>query len=133
MFGLLTRRARQSSQDDEHESFKKPRRSERLTGSQRVDDDPKKTPIINQYNLPTPLTAARSDLTEEESSDLFKEATATPPEGRPSQVLHRCEETFSQTQGFSSPPDDTQPVPSQPIDPNKPLSDEVEDEVKEGV
>lgn len=61
----------------------------------------------------------------------------TPPEGRPSQVLPRGEEAYSQlqafSQGFSSPPQDTQAFPSQVVDPNEPYSKEVKDEVKEGV
>jgi serine/threonine-protein kinase Chk2 len=50
-------------------------------------------------------------------------------------VTHRTpEETFSQVQAFSSPPQDTQAFPtSQYVDANSALSEEVEDEVKEGV
>lgn len=73
-------------------------------------------------------------LTTEDSGERFKESTATPPEGRPSQVARRAtEETFSQEQPFSSPPQDTQAFPSQYVDPKAALSDEVEDEIKEGV
>lgn len=69
-----------------------------------------------------------------ESSSLFKEGTATPPDGRPSQFLPKGEESApSQAQGFSSPPQDTQAFPSQLVDPNEPYSKEVKDEAKEGV
>jgi len=107
---------------DEQESFKKPRRSERL--SQR--DDGHKTPVSTRQQLPSPVTH------DTDGTDLrtIKEATATPPEGRPSQVTHH--DNFSQAYAFSSPPQDTQAF-SQNVDPNAPLSDEVEDEVKEGV
>ncbi|KAK4170248.1 putative DNA damage response protein kinase [Cladorrhinum sp. PSN259] len=108
------------------DSFKKPRheprRSERL--SQRVDNDIVKTPIVNKQHLPSPVTQLAS-----EGTDFSKEATATPPEGRPSQVTHN----HSQALAFSSPPQDTQPFSQTTVDPNAPLSEEVEDEVKEGV
>ncbi|KAK3372464.1 kinase-like domain-containing protein [Podospora didyma] len=118
-----------SPSNDGQESFKKIRRSERL--SQRVDNnDGRKTPISTRQQLPSPVTNDPSEGTVE----LFKEATATPPEGRPSQVSHRNpDDNFSQGLAFSSPPQDTQAFPSQHVDPNAPLSDEVEDEVKEGV
>lgn len=107
----------------EAESFKKPRtgsprRSERLSHK----DDLKKTPVSQRQQLPSPLTCEQ-----EESGELLKEATATPPEGRQT-IPHR--QADSQIQ--SSPLQETQAF-SQQIDPNKPLSDEVEDEVKEGV
>lgn len=89
-----------------------------------------KTPIItNKQKLPSPVTR------DNDSDEIYKEATAEPPDGRPSQVLHRTpEETFSQVQGFSSPPQDTQAFPtSQFVDANAALSEEVEDEEKEGV
>jgi len=123
---LLTRPF-QASQGENEIDAKKPRRSSRL--SQRQDVDPDKTPISHKQHLPSPVT----HLTTEETSQLYKEATATPPEGRPSQVHHRLEDYYPQTQGFSSPPQDTQAFPSQFVDQNAPLSDEVEDEVKEGV
>jgi serine/threonine-protein kinase Chk2 len=68
-------------------------------------------------------------------SQLFKETTAEPPEGRPSQVLHRNNDDAGASTGnaFSSPPQDTQAFPSQYIDAQVALSDEVEDEIKEGV
>lgn len=90
--------------------------------------DKLKTPVIHNQ-LPSPLT----HLTD--NSGTYKEPTAEPPEGRPSQVTHRKpEETYSQAQRLSSPPQDTQAFPtSQYVDANAALSDEVEDEVKEGV
>lgn len=67
------------------------------------------------------------------SSDAYKEATATPPEGRPSQIPHRTPEgSPSRGSGFTSPPQDTQAF-SQYIHPKPALSEDVDDEVKEGV
>jgi len=132
-------RAFQGSPQDEQESFKKPRRSERLSQisppTNEPEQDHRKTPVSTKQQLPSPVTyGAEDEITDaDKASQLLKEATATPPEGRPSQVPHRNpEDNFSQG-AFSSPPQDTQVYPSQPIDSNAPLSDEVEDEVKEGV
>ncbi|KAH9902184.1 Pkinase-domain-containing protein [Xylariomycetidae sp. FL2044] len=117
---------------------KKPRRSERLSQHPHDDDDDddnqdyKKTPISkNQQNFPSPVTNQGHSA----SDELRKEGTAEPPEGRPSQVTHRTpEDSYSQGNAFSSPPDDTQAFPtSQYIQADAALSDEVEDEVKEGV
>jgi serine/threonine-protein kinase CHEK2 len=119
-----------SPHDAEQESFKKPRRSERLS-SQRVDDG-HRTPISTRQQLPSPVTHDASDAGEDTELRAIKEATATPPEGRPSQVTHR-DDNYSQAFAFSSPPQDTQAFSQNYIDPNAPLSDEVEDEVKEGV
>ncbi|KAI0470123.1 SMAD/FHA protein kinase [Xylaria cf. heliscus] len=107
---------------------KKPRRSERLSQKPDPGADKLKTPVVKNQ-LPSPVT----HLTD--GSDVYKESTAEPPEGRPSQVTHRTpEETYSQAQRFSSPPQDTQAFPtSQYVDANGALSEEVEDEVKEGV
>jgi serine/threonine-protein kinase CHEK2 len=67
------------------------------------------------------------------SSDVYKEATATPPEGRPSQIPHRTPEgSPSRGTGFASPPGDTQAF-SQFVHPKPALSEDVDDEVKEGV
>lgn len=116
--GSQLKRARVSGSpvDTGTESFKKPRRSERL--SQRIENDVIKTPISNKGHLPSPVTHLVSESTDEFS----KEATAT-PDGRPSQAAL----------AFSSPPQDTQAFSQTHVDPNAPLSDEVEDEVKEGV
>lgn len=129
MIRRLIRAIQGSPADAEQESFKKPRRSERIS-SQRPD----KTPVSTKQQLPSPVTHPASDGEDETATGLIKEATATPPEGRPSQVSHRDpEDNYSQRHVFSSPPQDTQAFASQQIDPNAPLSDEVEDEVKEGV
>jgi serine/threonine-protein kinase Chk2 len=111
-----------SSTDGFQESFKKPRRSERLS-SQKVDDA-HKTPISTKQQLPSPVTRSAGDTDE---SSYFKEATSTPPDGKP--IVPFNSEHFTQ----SSPPQETQAFPSQTVDPDQPLSDEVEDEVKEGV
>ncbi|XDG07184.1 hypothetical protein ABKA04_006799 [Annulohypoxylon sp. FPYF3050] len=108
---------------------KKPRRSGRLS-QKNENAEQLKTPVItNKQNLPSPVTY------QTESDGIYKEATAEPPDGRPSQVTHRTpEETISQAQAFSSPLQDTQAFPtSQYVDGNAALSDEVEDEEKEGV
>lgn len=129
-----TLRYQGSPAENDPDSAKRVRRSERL--SHRGDKDHhKKTPVDTKQQLPSPLTHLSAD----ESSTLFKEGTATPPEGRPSQVLPRGEEAYSQLQAFSqgaafsSPPQDTQAFPSQVVDANEPYSKEVKDEVKEGV
>jgi len=93
-----------SPDDAQQESFKKPRRSERLS-SQRVDDG-YKTPISTRQQLPSPVTHDTGDDTDLRK---IKEATATPPEGRPSQVTHR-DDNYSQAYAFSSPPQDTRPL-----------------------
>jgi serine/threonine-protein kinase Chk2 len=67
------------------------------------------------------------------SSEAYKEATATPPEGRPSQLRHRTPEASTvQVDGGSSPPQDTQAF-SQFVHPNPVLSKDIEDEAAEGV
>ncbi|KAI2640724.1 checkpoint kinase 2-like protein [Hypomontagnella submonticulosa] len=123
------KRGRDSPPSKNDELSKKPRRSGRL--SQKAENaEHLKTPVItNKQQLPSPVTY------QTDSEDLYKEATAEPPDGRPSQVTHRTpEETFSQAQRLSSPPQDTQAFPtSQYVDANAALSDEVEDEEKEGV
>lgn len=131
MFGKLTRML-QGSPERDVESFKKPRRSERISQKPDGADQPhQKTPISKRHNLPSPVTG---DLTNETTGD-FKEATATPPDGRPSQTIthqRNGDQGFSQVNPFSSPPGDTQAF-SQYAEQNAALSDEVEDEVKEGV
>ncbi|KAF6813935.1 serine threonine-protein kinase chk2 [Colletotrichum sojae] len=104
---------------------KKPRRSERLS----VSEDPDKTPVSHKQHLPSPVTKGGD-------ADAYKESTATPPEGRPSQVHHREKEDNAQSQALhniSSPPQDTQAFSQYPAETRDALSDEVEDEVKEGV
>ncbi|GAP83399.1 putative CAMK RAD53 protein kinase [Rosellinia necatrix] len=122
------KRARDSPSQQESDLSKKPRRSERLSQKPDGGTDKLKTPVIKNQ-LPSPVT----HLTD--PNDTYKESTAEPPEGRPSQVTHRTpDESYSQAQRFSSPLQDTQAFPtSQYVDANAALSDEVEDEVKEGV
>ena len=172
---LLTRLFRQQSIEAEFDA-KKPRRSGRISqraessfateasatteiatpqtpaaapyrGNDRHDknndvDDDDKAP---ELQLPTPKTFLAVD--DSSSEHRFKEPTATPPGGRPSQVVPRAEggggSGNSGSNGsagagddagsYSSPPQDTQAIPSQIIDQNTALSDEVKDEVKEGV
>lgn len=161
---LLTRLFRQQSIDAEVDA-KKPRRSGRI--SQRADSSSyvteasaiteiatPRTPAAappgardrddggkqrQQNQLPTPLTFLAVDDSSA-SEQRFKEPTATPPGGRPSQVAPRAGSSGSgnnasgdEAGSYSSPPQDTQAMPSQYIDPNSALSDEVKDEVKEGV
>ncbi|KAM4054883.1 kinase [Hirsutella rhossiliensis] len=117
------KRPRGSLPEDATES-KKPRRSDRL--SQAAPD---KTPVANRKHLPSPVT----HQTEQSSSDLCKEPTATPPGADADHVTPRkSDEPWAQGQTLSSPPQDTQPL-SQYLDRHPALSDEVEDEVKEGV
>lgn len=113
---------------------KKPRRSERIPNGDHL-----KTPVTkNQQQLPSPVTApcdnsAGSGSTVKDYGDYA--ATPPPPGGPGSQFAQRAtpEDTFSQNPALSSPPHDTQAAPSQLVDQNAALSDEVEDEVKEGV
>ncbi|KAJ6446248.1 checkpoint kinase 2-like protein [Purpureocillium lavendulum] len=88
-----------------------------------------KTPVVNKNQLPTPVTHVENDP----SNDVDKEPTATPPGVRTENVTPRkTDEAWGQSQALSSPPQDTQPL-SQYVDRHPALSDEVEDEVKEGV
>ncbi|CAK7215431.1 serine/threonine protein kinase [Sporothrix eucalyptigena] len=161
---LLTRLFRQQSIEAEFDA-KKPRRSGRI--SQRADSSfateasatteiaTPRTPAAappsardrkndnqddkKQTQLPTPMTFLAVDDSSA-SEQRFKEPTATPPGGRPSQVVPRADGSSGSNGSvgddagsYSSPPQDTQAMPSQYIDPNSALSDEVKDEVKEGV
>lgn len=109
--------------EDETEN-KKARRSDPL--SPGAAD---KTPVVNKQHLPSPLT----HLTTEDSSELDKEFTATPPGRRNEDVTpKKSDDVFSQGQILSSPPQDTQPL-SQAIGLYPALSEEIEDEVAEGV
>lgn len=89
-----------------------------------------KTPVQNRHHLPSPVT----HLTSESTTEFDKEATATPPQDRPSQAARRRgdDNNYSQGLAFSSPPQDTQAFSQQDIDPNAPLVEGV-DELKEGV
>ena len=108
----------------EPDAAKKPRRSQRLSAPQTQT-----TPVSKKQHLPSPITHQSST-----SSDLYKEGTVTPPEGRPSQLHHRPYDhgTHLDDLGFSSPPQDTQAF-SQFIYPTAALSDDVRDETEEGV
>lgn len=67
------------------------------------------------------------------SSDAYKEGTVTPPEGRPSQIPHRTPDgSPTRVSEFTSPPQDTQAF-SQFVHPKAAFSEDVDDEVKEGV
>ncbi|KAL4726049.1 serine/threonine protein kinase [Fusarium chlamydosporum] len=114
------KRQRGSLPDDETET-KKPRRTERL------EADPDKTPVVNKQHLPSPLT----HLTDE-SSELNKEPTATPPDKKKDESTPKKSEDNSQSQALSSPPQDTQPL-SQFVDRHPAISDDIEDEIREGV
>ncbi|KAG8525389.1 uncharacterized protein KY384_009033 [Bacidia gigantensis] len=112
-------------QDDQ----KKPRRSERI--SSQSQSTPLKTKGKNGAYLPSPLTHKESTATED-----WRESTASPVEGRPSQIKHRSPfgSPILYTQnGLSSPPPYDTQVFSQFIMPPKTLSHEVEDEEAEGV
>ncbi|KAI8414851.1 hypothetical protein FOFC_04470 [Fusarium oxysporum] len=115
------KRPRGSLPDDETET-KKPRRAERL------EADPDKTPIVNKQHLPSPLTHLTDD-----SNELNKEPTATPPGQKQHEITpKKTEDTYSQGQALSSPPQDTQPL-SQFVDRHPAISDDIEDEIREGV
>lgn len=81
--------------------------------------------MSNKQHLPSPVTHQESTS----SAEAYKEATATPPEGRPSQLHHR---EGNEGIGFSSPPQDTQAF-SQFAYPTAALSEHVKDEMEEGV
>jgi len=111
----------QPSAGEGDQETKKPRRSERIQTQSHT------TPLNNKSHLPSPLTHLESTTTEE-----YRGATITPPEGRPSQIRHRTPTSTPQLQGLSSPPSDTQPF-SQFIPLPQALSYDVEDEEAEGV
>ena len=106
----------------EGQDIKKPRRSQRISSQTTPLKDK------NKSYLPSPLTHEEST-----ASELYKEPTASPPEGRPSQIRHRTppSSTPPLLPQLSSPPADTQPF-SQLVPP-KSLSHEVKDEDAEGV
>lgn len=108
----------------EDQDIKKPRRSERLS-SQTESQDPTHTPVNKEY-LPSPLTHQESATTEK-----YKEATASPLGGRPSQIRPHTPQKSPQLAILSSPPADTQPF-SQFVYPPRDLGDAIEDEEAEG-
>ncbi|KAL8675344.1 MAG: hypothetical protein Q9168_000301 [Polycauliona sp. 1 TL-2023] len=114
------KRGRASAGENDQDS-KKVRRSDRIHSQNQT------TPLKNKSFLPSPLTHQESTATEE-----YKEATASPVEGRPSQINHRSPASSPALNGLSSPPDDTQPF-SQFVYPPTAFSLTVEDEEEEGV
>lgn len=108
---------------DDPTDSKKVRRSDRISSQNQT------TPLKNKSFLPSPLTHRESTATEE-----YKEATASPAEGRPSQINHRSPPSSPTVniQGLSSPPADTQHL-SQFVYPPTAFSLDVEDEDAEGV
>lgn len=119
----------QVSTGEQPDDQKKPRRSQRISSSQ-----PQTTPLKenDRAYLPSPLTHKESSPV-----DGMRETTASPPEGRPSQINHRSPPVsspprYTQSGLSSPPPSDTQAF-SQFIQAPKTLSHEVEDEDAEGV
>lgn len=117
----LTLTFSQGSLPEDETETKKPRRTERLA----VDAD--KTPVVNKQHLPSPLTHLTDD-----SSELNKDSTVTPPEKKETESTPKKSEDNSQSQALSSPPQDTQPL-SQFVDRHSAISDDIEDEIREGV
>ncbi|CAL3962145.1 unnamed protein product [Diplocarpon coronariae] len=114
------KRGRGGSEDNEGESKK--RRSDRL--SQKT--------LAQNVQLPSPVTIPHQESSSS-TSEAFKEGTATPPEGRPSQLQHRpVDQNSVDIHGISSPPSDTQAF-SQFVYPTAALSEEVQNEAEEGV
>ncbi|KAI4288731.1 MAG: hypothetical protein L6R35_002010 [Caloplaca aegaea] len=114
---------RKPSAGEDGQDSKKIRRSDRISSQNQT------TPLKNKTFLPSPLTHQESTTTEG-----YKEATASPAEGRPSQINHRSPVSSPplNTQGLSSPPSDTQPL-SQFVYPPTALSLDVDDEEAEAV
>ncbi|OBT98778.1 hypothetical protein VE01_03382 [Pseudogymnoascus verrucosus] len=116
------KRARGTPSGSPNNEVKKPRRSERLSVPEQ------KTPVA-KGQLPSPITNKEST----DSSQAYKEVTATPPGGRPNQLRQRTPDRSPElTSVFSSPPQDTQAF-SQYTNPKTALSEYVKDEEKEGV
>ncbi|KAI4196027.1 MAG: hypothetical protein LQ346_003324 [Caloplaca aetnensis] len=111
------------SAGEHDQDAKKIRRSDRISSQNQT------TPLKDKTFLPSPLTHQESTTTED-----YKEATASPAEGRPSQITHRSPVSSPPlyTQGLSSPPSDTQPF-SQFVYPPTAFSLDVDDEEAEAV
>lgn len=91
--------------------------------------DPDKTPVSREHQLPSPVTNNATDG----STELPQEHTATPPVAVAGELTPRkAPEGLGQSQALSSPPQDTQPL-SQYVDRHPALSEDVVDELKEGV
>lgn len=126
--------------EENPEEAKKPRRSSRLDKSAATPDKSSKsqlpvpkTPISTKQQLPSPITLQDSSL----SGNSFKEGTATPAEGRPSQINHQTPESSPSRDlakaGLSSPSQlEATQVYSQMVHPTT-FSEEVKDEEAEGV
>lgn len=114
---------------EDPDASKKPRRSQRL--SQPQSEVVQTTPVSRKRHLPSPITHEESTA----SSAGYKEGTATPPEGRPSQLHHRNLEQNRTVdlKGLSSPPPQDTQAFSQLIYPKTALSEDVKDEAEEGV
>lgn len=84
-------------------------------------DPASQTPLKAQY-LPSPLTAQESTITEP-----YKEQTASPPDGRPSQIRHVTPHSSPHLYALSSPPQDTQTL-SQFIYPPRDIEADLDDE-----
>lgn len=115
----------QPSVGEEQES-KKPRRSQRISSLSQAHPS---TPLKDKDKSYLPSPQTRQDTT---STEEYKEGTASPPEGRPSQLHQHTPLSSPSNHGLSSPPSDTQLL-SQYFVPPKTLSYEVDDEEAEGV
>lgn len=82
---------------------------------------------MDKEYLPSPLTHQESTATE-----TYKQATASPPASRTSQIRHPTPQASPPLAPFSSPPADTQPF-SQFVYPPRDLGEDVEDEEAEGI
>ncbi len=127
--GALCSQFFQGSLPDEAAENKKPRRSGRLS-SQLTATATDKTPIKHDNQLPSPLTRGATDG----SSDLNRESTPTPAGARTEDETtpRRLDETRFQSQGLSSPPQDTQPL-SQFADRHPAFTEDAREEEEEGV
>lgn len=123
--------AKGSLPDDSAES-KKPRRSDRLSDESRDAPNGKghdKTPISRDNHLPSPMTNEATY-----GSSEAKEATPTPPGAKTVEETtpRKTDDTYSQLQALSSPPQDTQPV-SQFVDRHLEFAEDADEEPEEGV
>ncbi|PHH60395.1 hypothetical protein CDD81_1708 [Ophiocordyceps australis] len=135
------KRLRGSLPDDGTES-KKPRRSDRLSQAAAAQQG-NKTPVVQQNQLPTPVT--RDHDHDDEDKDNLKHVDDGQYDDDDGKSTGRCsrpktaeptprktdEASWAQSKILSSPAQDTQPL-TQP-DRCLAISDEVEDEAKEGV
>ena len=123
--GALCSQFFQGSLPDEAAETKKPRRSGRLSSQLTANaNDTDKTPVKKDNQLPSPLTRGATDG----SSDMNRESTPTPADARTE------DETTPrfQSQGLSSPPQDTQPL-SQFAERHPVFTEDAQEEEEEGV